>query len=91
MADVHVKLRRWASNARNDPASRVIVIDDAVKHVLIVVVVVLGVEVSRLTISEMIVGMRTREAQRGEERRKNVEDYKHRSIKQQVQQDTRPN
>lgn len=64
MTNVHVKLRRWTTNARNYSAACVVVVNDAVKHILVVGVYVamLGVEMSWLTVGEMIVWMGPREA-----------------------------
>lgn len=94
MANVHVKLRRWTSNARDNPTACVIVVDDAVKHILVIVgvdVAMLSVEMPWLTVGEVIVGMRSGKAKRREQRWENVEDDKHCSVDQQVQQDTSPN
>lgn len=93
MANVHMKLRGRAAYARDNPTAGVVIIDDTVKHVLIVVGVyaVLVIEMARLAVSEVIIRMRSGEAQRREKGRKNVKDYKHRRIKYQLQQDARPN
>lgn len=88
MTNVHAELRGWAANAGDDAATRVVVVDHPVEDVLIVVRVdagsVVGVEVPRLAICEMVVGMGTGEAKRREQGRKNVEDDKHSRINQQM-------
>lgn len=65
MANVHVKLRRRAADARDDPATCVVVVNDTVKDILIVRVDarVLAVKISWLSVGEVIVRVRSREAQ----------------------------
>lgn len=68
MAKVHMKLRRRAPNARHNPTAGVVIVYDAVKDILVVAigvdVAVFGVEVSRLTVGKVIVGMGAGEAKR---------------------------
>lgn len=93
MANVHMKLRGWTANARHDPTAGVVVVDDTVEDILIVIriQVVLVVEMPRLTVGEVIVGMRARKTQRREESWENVEDDEHCSVQEKVQQDASPN
>lgn len=88
-----MKLRRWTANARHDPTAGVVVVDDTVEDILIVIriQVVLVVEMPRLTVGEVIVGMRARETQWREESWENVKDDEHRSVQEKVQQDASPN
>lgn len=37
MANVHMKLRWWTSNARNNPTAGVVIVDNTVKDIIIVV------------------------------------------------------
>lgn len=88
MTDVHAELRRRAAHAGNNAAARVVVVDHPVEDVLIVVRAdagsVIGVEVPRLAIRKVVVGVRTGEAKRREQGRKNVEDDEHSRINQQM-------
>lgn len=88
-----MKLWGRTANAWNNPTARVVVVDDAVKHILIigVNVAVFWVKISWLTVGKVIIGMRSRKSERWEQRRKHIKDDKHRSIKQQLQKHTRPN
>lgn len=64
MTNVHMKLRWWASNARNYAAAGVVVVDDTVEVLIVVVqVAVLVIEMSWLTVGEVIVGMSAGETQ----------------------------
>lgn len=95
MTNVHAELRGRAADAGDNAAARVVVVDHPVEDVLIVVRVdagsVVGIKVPRLAICEMVVGVRTGEAKRREQGRKNVEDDKHSRINQQVHQNACPN
>lgn len=88
VTNVHAELRGWAADAGDNAAARVVVVDHPVEDVLIVVRVdagsVVGVEVTRLAIREMVVGVCTGEAKRREQGRKNVENDKHSRINQQM-------
>lgn len=77
-----MKLRGWTANARHDPTAGVVVVDDTVEDILIVIriQVVLVIEMPRLTVGEVIVGMRAGETQRREESWENVEDDEHCSV-----------
>jgi hypothetical protein len=92
MADAHVELTWWTSNAGNDSPAGVVVVDHAVEDILIVVRIdVIIVEVSWLSIGEVIVWMGSREAQRREECWENVKDDEHCRVHDQMQEDARPN
>lgn len=88
MANVHVKLWRWTSNTRHDSATGVVVVDDAIENVLIIIridaVAMIGVEVTGLTIREMIVGMGASKAEWGEQGWEHIKDDEHRSVYQQI-------
>lgn len=95
MANVHMKLGRRASNARNNSTTSVVVVDYTIEYILIVVgidtVAMFAVKMPWLAVGEMIVGMSSRKAQRRKKCWKNVKNYKHCRIHEQVKQNTRPN
>lgn len=78
-----MKLWGRAANAWNNPTARVIVVDNAVKHILIVrvYIAVFCVKMSRLAVGKVIIGMRPGKTKRWEKRRKHIEDDEHRSVK----------